>query len=183
MWGLLYGELTVAVIWLVLLVAAFRGRRDPVGVLVLASAPVVLALFEVVKEVVFEATRYSAGFSRLRIPFFEVPLVVLLGGAVYVYCLRELGRGLVRGTTGLRAVSWLPVEFRYLFFLGLLATTGWVVEWMSARLGLWQWQPALAWDLDVLVPIYRYYLLCIFSSILYAGALAWLVGARTGSRR
>ena len=180
---MLYGELTVMAIWLVLLVASARSRRDPVGTLLLATAPVVLALFEVVGEVVFRTTQYSTSFSALRLPFFRVPLAVLFVGAVYVYCLQQFGRSLVRGTANLRALSWLPAEFRHLLFLGVLSATGWAVEWMGTRLKLWQTSPAPAWNEAFLVGTYRYYLLFVLSSILYAGALAWLLRAPTGARR
>ena len=180
---MLYGELTVMAIWLVLLVASSRSRRDPVGTLLLATAPVVLALFEVVDQAVLRTTQYSASFSALRLPFFRVPVAVLLGGAAYVYCVRELIRSLVQSTSRIRALSWLPAELRYLLFVGMLTTTGWVLEWMGDRLGLWQLSPAPAWNEPFLTATYRYYLLFILSSILYAGALAWLLKAPTGEGR
>ena len=179
---MLYAELTVLAIWLVLLAASSRSRRDGVGTLLLATAPLVLALFEVVNEVVWRATEYSDRFSGLRLPFFKVPLAILAGGAVYVYCLRAFSLGAVRGTANSRALNWLPAEFRYLLFLGLFATSAWLVQWMGIRLGLWHWREPPAWNVADLVEIYRYYLLFVLGSILYAGTLTWLVGAPTGER-
>lgn len=175
--------MTVIGVWLALLVASSRDRRDAVGTLLLAVAPLVVALFEVVNETVWQATQYSSQFSRLRLHPFRVPLAVLCGGAVYAYLVRAAGLGLVRGTTNLRAINWLPREFRYLTFLALVTCSGWAVEWMGIRLGLWHWVRAQRWDVAFLIGVYRYYLLFVLGSILYAGVLAWLVGAPVGERR
>jgi len=181
--GVFYGELTVVAIWLALLAASSRGRRDAVGTLLLAVAPVVLAFFEVVNETVSHATEYSDQFSRLRLPLFHVPLAILLGGAVYVYGLRALSRGAVRGTADLRAVNWLPSEFRYLAFLAVFSTSAWPIEWMGIRLQLWHWVGGQTWNADFLRGVYQFYVLFVLGSILYAWLLAWLVGAPGGERR
>jgi len=178
----LYGELTVLAVWLVLVVASSRSRRDGVGTLLLATAPLVLAFFEVVNETVWHATQYSDRFSGLRLPYFKVPLAILAGGAVYVYCLRAFSLGAVRGTANYRAINWLPAELRYLVFLGLFSASAWVIEWMGIKLQLWHWVRGQSWDLTFLLGVYRYYLLFVLASILYAGVLAWLVVAPVGER-
>ncbi len=180
---MLYAELTVVAVWVALLMASSRNRRDTVGTLLLAVAPVVVAFFEVVNETVWHATEYSDQFSRLRLPFFRVPFAVLLGGAVYVYCLRGLSLRAVRATAKVRAVNWLPNEFRYLAFLGCFSTSAWVIEWIGIRLRLWHWVQGQTWDWDFLLGVYKYYVLFVLGSILYAWLLAWLVGASAEERR
>jgi len=178
----LYGELTVVAIWLALLVASSRRRRDAVGTMVLAVAPLVVALFEVVNEKEWHATVYSDQFSRLRLPFFQVPLAVLVGGALYVYCVRGLSLGAVRGTANLRAINWLPTEFRLFGFLALFSTSAWLVEWMGIRFQLWHWVGGQTWNADFLRGVYQFYVLFVLGSILYSWLLAWLVGASAGER-
>lgn len=178
-----YGELTVMGVWLALLVASSRNRRDAVGTVLLAVAPLVVALFEVVNETVWQATQYSSGFSRLRLYPFRVPLAVLGGGAVYVYLVRAAGLGLLRGTANLRAINWLPREFRYLALLALLTGSAWLVEWTGIRLGLWHWVRGQRWDVAFFEGVYLYYLGFVLVSILYAGVVAWLAGAAVGERR
>lgn len=178
---MLVGELMVVAVWLALLLASSRNRRDAVGTLLLAVAPAVVAFLELTNETVWHATEYSGHFSRLRLYPFQVPLAVLLGGSVYVYCVRALSLRAVRGTANLRAANWLPNEFRFLVFLGCFSTSGWLIEWLGIRLGLWHWVRWQTWDVAFLLGVYRYYVLFVLGSILYAWILAWLV--RAGERR
>jgi len=179
----LYGELTILAIWAVLLAASARSGRDAVGTLLLATAPLLLGLFSAIVVGSWYTVRFSARFSVLRLPGVGVPIAYLVGGGIYVYCVRELTRGAVKVSGTMTALNWLPHELRYLLFVGMLIVSAWPLEWMAVKLRFWSWSGQPEWGTPFLIQLCRYYSVFVLGSILYAGILARLVGAPSTRRR
>lgn len=132
------------------------------NIILLYALPVTMAM-EIINECWTRYAYYPQPF--LRVPGFNFPAAILLGGGLVTCCVFVAARGLAAFLTQSR--GWGYYIIRSIIFLVMVGIS-WPIEFVFTRLGYWRYYHFYGYSPAHLTGVYLYYLFYAAGTIVLA---------------